>query len=256
MDHRPRTIVAVHGNGGGSTRFARVAQHLPAGVRFEAIDLPGFNGVPVDPNLSSVSDYADHLADLLDRIGENELLEAPRPIVLGHGIGGSIALDLASRRPGSMDGLILHAPVGADLDTRLIPRVMSTRPVRELARRLLSAKLTRPLWRQLTFPNGAPKADTDAFFEGYRNCASFGQMFEIINVEWFTGLAPVAGVPTVLLWGEHDRVLKAGQTAGFAAKVPEARTVIEPGWDHFPMLEQPEEYARVVADLADELAMR
>jgi len=244
------TIVAVHGNGGGSTRFARVADHLPARIRFEAIDLPGFNGVPVDDDLHSVADYADHLALLLDAHSDG----AARPIVLGHGIGGSIALDLASRRPNTLGGLILHAPVGADLDTRLIPRVMSTRPVRELARRLLSARLARPLWRRLTFPNGAPRADTDAFFEGYRNCSSFGQMFEIIDVDWFAGLDPVDDVASVLLWGENDRVLKAGQTAGFAAKVPEARTVIEPGWDHFPMLEQPEEYARVVADLADELA--
>lgn len=244
------TILAVHGNGGGGTRFERVAEHLPDdSVRFIHFDLPGFNGTPVDPAATDVAAYADKVAELI------ETLRRPDEpvVVLGHGIGGSIALDLASRRPDTMDALILHAPVGADLDTRLFPRIMKTRPMRELIRRMISAKPLRPIWRKLFFPIGAPRADTDTFFEGYRDCASFGQMFEIINVEWFDGLTPVTDVPVVLLWGEHDRVLKSGQTEGIAAKTPGAVKVIEAGWDHFPMLEQPEEYARVIAKLAEDL---
>lgn len=245
------TILAVHGNGGGGTRFENVAQHLPDdSTRFVYFDLPGFNGTPVDPSATDVAAYADKVANLIETLREpGEPL-----VVLGHGIGGSIALDLASRRPEVMDGLILHAPVGADLDTRLFPRVMSTKPVRELLRRMVAAKPFRPIWRKLFFPIGAPKQDTDTFFEGYRDCAAFGQMFEIINVEWFEALTPVTDLPTVLLWGEHDRVLKSGQTEGIAAKTPNAKKVIEAGWDHFPMLEQPQEYARVISTLATDLA--
>ncbi len=255
------TIVAVHGNGGGSTRFARVADHLPDGIRFEAIDLPGLNGAPDDPTLRSVEGYADRLADLLDAVvASADGAGGPdgpgqRPIVLGHGIGGSIALDLASRRPETMAGLILHAPVGADLDTRLFPRIMSTGPVRSLARRLIAAKPLRTIWGRLFFPTGAPAADLDTFFDGYQTSEAFGRMFEIITVEWFTPMAPVTDLPTVLLWGENDRVLKSGQAGAIEAKVPAARTVIEDGWDHFPMLEQPEEYARVVAELATSLVV-
>lgn len=245
-------VVAVHGNGGGSTRFDTVAGRFPPELHFDAIDLPGFNGIPVDPSLVSVADYADHLAQLLSASAPDGP-EDP-PVVLGHGIGGSIALDLASRTPELMAGLILHAPVGADLDTRLFPRIMSTPPVRELIRRLIAARLLRPIWSRIFFPSGADRATLDTFFEGYRSCRSFGQMFEIIDATWFEALSPVTGVPTVLLWGEHDRVLKSGQTDSIKAKAPNAEIVIEPGWDHFPMIEQPEEYARVVADLAHHLA--
>lgn len=255
----PVTIVAVHGNGGGSTRFARIPDHLPDGIRFRAIDLPGFNGAPDDPSLRSVEAYADRLADLLDEVvaeGAEPAADGPdaepgaRPIVLGHGIGGSIALDLASRRPEMMAGLILHAPVGADLDRRLFPRIMSTAPVRSLVKTLIAARPLRPIWRRAFFPIGAPAAELDTFFDGYRTCEAFGRMFEIIDVEWFTGLNPVSELPTVLLWGENDRVLKSGQADAIGSKAPEASTVVQDGWDHFPMLEQPEEYARVVADLA------
>ncbi len=239
------TIVAVHGNGGGSTRFGPMLAHVPDGVSVRAVDLPGFNGVPLDPALESVADYADRLAD--------ELAEHEAPILLGHGIGGSIALDLASRRPDTMAGLVLHAPVGADLDTRLFPKLMSTRPVRALIKRAISARPLRPLWRRAFFPTGAPREVLDEFFEGYRDCAAFSQMFDIIDHDWFESLSPVTAVPTVLLWGEHDRVLKSGQTDGIRAKVPEARVVVQPGWDHFPMIEQPEEYARVIAELATDM---
>ncbi|MEM7271678.1 MAG: alpha/beta hydrolase [Actinomycetota bacterium] len=242
-------VIAVHGNGGGSTRFSLVPRHLPDHVRFHAVDLPGFNGRPDDPSLQSVAAYADRLADLIAEVvgpGEQERL----PVVLGHGIGGSIALDLASRRPDTMAGLILHAPVGADLDRRLFPRIMATEPVRAMVRTLIAARPLRPIWRRLFFPVGAPAAELDTFFEGYRNCPAFGRMFDIITVEWFTTLVPLADVPTVLLWGENDRVLRSGQADAIAAKAPLARTVIRAGWDHFPMLEQPEEYADAVAELA------
>jgi pimeloyl-ACP methyl ester carboxylesterase len=249
MTEHPRVaVVAVHGNGGGSTRFDRVAGHFPATTRFVAIDLPGFNGVAVDPSLTDVAGYADRLAELIAEHRSSDSV-----VVLGHGIGGSIALDLASRRPETMDGLILHAPVGADLDTRLFPKIMSTTPVRELIRRMVAARPLRPIWRRIFFPIGAPKPDLDTFFEGYRSCESFGQMFEIIHAEWFDGLTPVTAVPVALLWGEHDRVLKSGQTDAIAAKAPHATRIVEAGWDHFPMLEQPEEYARVIARLADDL---
>ncbi len=218
---------------------------MTAGVTLEAIDLPGFNGVPLDPDVDSVPTYADRLGELIAG-GEP-------PVLLSHGIGGSIALDLVSRRPELVSGFILHAPVGADLDSRLFPRIMSTTIVRETIRRLIAAKLPRPLWRRLFFPTGAPDHDIDRFFDGYADCAAFGLMFEIITADWFESVAPVTGVPSVLLWGEHDRVLKSKQVDSIAAKVPEGRRVIHPGWDHFPMLEQPEEYARVVAQLAEEL---
>jgi pimeloyl-ACP methyl ester carboxylesterase len=240
------TIVAVHGNGGGASRFAEVLRILSGEVDFRAVTLPGFSGVPADPALRTVADYADRLSLELAATG-------PAPVVLGHGIGGSFALDLASRRPQLLGGLILHAPVAANLDTRLFPRVMQPKVVRATARRLISARTLRPLWRRLFFPHGAPRPVLDRFFDEYRTCASFAQMFDIIDAAWFTALEPVQGVPTVVLWGSGDRVLRAGQADAVLAKVPGAEVVVRHGWDHFPMLEQPEEYGREIVAIARRL---
>lgn len=241
------SLVAVHGNGGGASRYTTFTAAVGDRLHVQAVTLPGFSTTPRDPSLTTVAAYADRLAELF------EPFERP-PVVLGHGIGGSFVLDLASRRPEVMSGLILHAPVGANLDTRLFPRIMSTAPVRALAKRLIAARLPRPLWRRLFFPHGAPRPVLDTFFDEYRHCQAFGQMFEIISPAWFEALEPVHTVPTVVLWGEHDRVLRSGQADVILAKVPGAEVVVQPGWDHFPMIEQPEEYADAIIAIARRLA--
>ena len=238
-------IVAVHGNGGGASRYALVAPKMTGDVDFRAVTLPGFSTVPKDPALRTLSDYADRLAELCE--------DVERPVLLGHGIGGSMALDLASRRPEILGGLILHAPVGASLDTRLFPRVMGTRPARAFVRRAISARPLRPLLRRVFFPHGAPKTTLDTFFDEYRHCQAFGDMFDLIDRPWFDSVAPVTDLPAVLLWGEQDRVLRSGQADEIHAKVPAAEVVVRPGWDHFPMIEQPEEYASEVVAIARRL---
>ena len=248
--HRPLTIVALHGNGGGGERFARVVPAMPSGTTLYAPTLPGFSRRPRDPSLRTLTDYADHVAEELIEVARRDGIA---PVLLGHGIGGSIALDLVSRRPELVRALVLHAPVGADLDTRLFPRIMSTRPMRAAVKRVLSSRLARPVWRRLFFPYGAPKATLDEFFEAYRHCAVFGDMFEVITASWFDRLQPVRGVPSILLWGAEDRVLRSGQVDAIRAKVPDAEVVVREGWDHFPMIEQPEEYARELAAMAQRL---
>ena len=131
---------------------------------------------------------------------------------------------------------------------------MSSRPARGLVRRAISSRPLRPLLRRVFFPHGAPQATLDTFFDEYRHCEAFGDMFELIDRPWFDSVSPVTGVPTVLLWGEKDRVLRSGQTEEIRSKVPDAEVVIKQGWDHFPMIEQPEEYAREIVAIAQRLA--
>ncbi len=239
-------IVAVHGNGGGASRYAFVAPAMPDDVEFRPVTLPGFSTEPRDPSLRALGDYADRVADLF--------ADLDQPILLGHGIGGSIALDLASRRPELLGGLVLHAPVGASLDTRLFPRVMRTRVVRSAVRRGISSRLARPVLRRIFFPHGAPHEVLDVFFEEYRHCEAFGDMFDLIDRSWFDSITPVGDVPAVLLWGQNDRVLRSGQSDEIRSKLPDAEVVIREGWDHFPMIEQPQEYADEIVAIARRLA--
>ncbi len=236
------TVVAVHGNGGGAHRFARVVGQMPPGVRLVPITLPGFARVPRDPSFRSLADYADALAALVRA--------EPRPrLLLGHGIGGSIALELVQRHAADLDGLILHAPVGTRLNRRIFPRLMALPGAREGGRRILASRIMRPLFRRLLFSRTVPVAYTDRFFDEYGDCSVFSQMFDLISPAWFQGLRP-AVLPSALLWGADERLLSVDQADDYRALLPAAQVRTVPGWGHFPMIEQPRAYAAEVAVLA------
>lgn len=245
MNSTPLTLVALHGNGGGAFRFERIKSHLPADISFRAVTLPGFADKPADPALRTLRDYAAHLQILL--------AAEPRPLILlGHGIGGSLALEFAQHFAGQLDGLMLHAPVGARLESRFFPRLMALPGARAFGKWLFSARLARPLFKRLIFSRPVPNDILDRFFDEYRHCAVFGQMFELITPAWFNALRPV-DLPTVLLWGERERVLTVDQLQDYHRLCPNAVIRTVPGWDHFPMIEQPQEYAREISELARKL---
>lgn len=246
-------LVAVHGNGGGAMRFELAAPHAPVGVHWRAVTLPGFEGTPDRPGLTTMDAYGDALAELVR--AEQHAHPGSPTVVLGHGIGGSIALAMLQRDQAIVDGLILHAPVGASLDTRLFPRVMSLPGMKGVARALIASRVLRPLWRRLFFDAPIDRDYLDRFFAEYRRCVPFARMFDIITADWFDALRPIA-VPTVLLWGSGDRVLDAVQMAAFRRVAPGATHEIVEGWDHFPMIEDPSGYARHVSGIAAGLVNR
>lgn len=256
------TVIAVHGNGGGGFRWERLpdpldggAVDLPAGsapdavadttekarVSLDGITLPGFQGTPLPAGTVTMETFSDAVAEVA-------LTTAGRIVLLGHGIGGAITLDLAARHPQLVDGLILHSPVAVDLDTRLFPKLMKRRFVRTAAKRVISSKPVRLLASRFLFPN-APQDYSDRFLREYGRAEGFEVMFDILDAEWFDGL-PAVTVPTVILWGERDRVLDVRQAETLERAIPHATRQIEHGWGHYPMIENPDDYARSVAGIA------
>jgi pimeloyl-ACP methyl ester carboxylesterase len=197
--------------------------------------------------LRSLRQYALLLGQLVESI--------PRPrVLLGHGIGGSIALELAQVVDGpELDGLILHAPVGAHLDTRWFPQLMAFPGIRDLGRQLFASPLLRPFFRNMLFSGAVPRAYTDQFFDEYVACSAFGQMFDLITPEWFARLHDVS-VPTTILWGAADSVLTVDQLQEFKRLLQDAYEVRIVGWGHFPMAEAPRSYADEVGTIAQALA--
>jgi len=241
------TIIAVHGNGGGGERFTLIGPHLEQmddTVSLHAPTLPGFGGLP----LGRVDDL-DALADALAT--EVRSVEGPR-ILLGHGIGGSVALHLLGRDPAVADGLILHAPVGTRLDTRWFPRLMRPSWIRNLVPRVIANPLARPILRRLALRQVDPDV-ADRVLAAYGRAEAFGKMFEWLTAEWFDGLPVQADLPAIVLWGQRDGVLDADQRGDYHRLLPRAREVTVPDWGHFPMLDRPEAYARTIAALAREL---
>ncbi|MEM8904418.1 MAG: alpha/beta hydrolase [Actinomycetota bacterium] len=240
------TIIAVHGNGGGSFRFERLRPHVPGHVNFVAVDLPGFGGRPLPQRPATMELLAGALRDEI-------AAQAAPVVVLGHGIGGSIAL--SALQDVDVAGLVLHAPVAARLDTRWFPRLMRPTPVRAAVQRAISSAPARFIGRRLLFRDGdVPRSYVDRFLGEYRHAEAFADMFDLLTAEWFDGLEPLA-IPTTILWGDGDRVLGADQATDLLRVVPDASTETVEGWGHFPMIEQPESYLSRIVDISRTLVI-
>ena len=102
-----RPLLLLHGYGGAAWNFAELVPLL--GSRPLVVpDLPGHGGSAPLPAARSLAPYADAVAGLLDG-----------PVgVLGHSMGGVVALRLAERHPQLVDRLVLAAPAGISSSSR------------------------------------------------------------------------------------------------------------------------------------------
>jgi pimeloyl-ACP methyl ester carboxylesterase len=97
-------FVCLHYWAGSGREWAEVAAELGPEYTCLTPNLGGFGGAPAPASGFSVAAYADSVAAL---IAENNLASF---VLVGHSMGGKIALDLASRRPAGLRGLALLTP--------------------------------------------------------------------------------------------------------------------------------------------------
>ena len=98
------TLVFLHYFGGSSRAWAPVIECLRDEFRCIAPDLRGFGASDAAPESYSVDDAADDLSALI------ESLQLERYVLVGHSMGGKIALEMAARQPRGLCSLILLAP--------------------------------------------------------------------------------------------------------------------------------------------------
>lgn len=219
-------LVALHGDGGGAFQFARLPSRFSPAVAFHAPTLPGFAGLLRDPRVASLRDFADLLAGFLID------LDPPR-VLLGHGLGAAIVFELLSAHSQLVAGAILHDPPGPKGDL-IVPWRGRT------SRRLLLA--------------------TPQFGRERRARALVGSaLAEEIGEEWLERLLRSDLLLETPGWlaAARSRWKKVNVAAcllhgrkqldpRWSELLPAAETLQMPAWGKFPMMENPEEYARTV----------
>ncbi|WP_238008139.1 alpha/beta hydrolase [Dactylosporangium sp. AC04546] len=99
-------VLLIHGNCSSSGFWEPLLRHLPAHWRIVAPDLRGYGdspALPVDAT-RGVRDFADDIAPLLTSFGT-------KPVVVGHSLGGGVAMQLLLDHPDAIAALVLEAPV-------------------------------------------------------------------------------------------------------------------------------------------------
>lgn len=242
-------VLLVHGNGGANARFQlfrQIAEEQGADYRIHLPQLPGFEGRPLPKSGEPWTWFLDALAETVAAGGDGPW------VYYGHGIGGSVLLEWA--RQGWTNGagqsfqpqkVLLHGIIGASLEHRLFPKVMKPMIVRQTMKALIAAPALRPLWERKLFlmPAAIPEDLRRQFFADYDRCEAFSLFFDLITPDWYRAVQATIGQEAFhFIWGDKERVIASKYLAYWQNDFPQADFTIIKGWDHFPMLEQPQEF--------------
>jgi pimeloyl-ACP methyl ester carboxylesterase len=219
-----RAVVILHG-GAGPTSVNGFADLLAdaTGSRVIVPTHPGFGGTSRPEALATIEGLAEVYALLLDA------LELEDATVIGNSIGGWITAEIALRHPSRLGRIALMDAVGVEVEGH--PVTVGLAP----------AQLAEYAWYD---PSKAPSLDPTTLPPAVRDI--LGGNFAALAVYGGsmtdpTLLGRLAGidVPTLVLWGEADRIVDADYGRAFAEAIPGARFELLSRTGHVPQMETP-----------------
>ena len=233
------TTVVLHGIGSAATQFGRVLLGLqPHTRRIVAPDLPGhgFSAAPSGP--MSADALFSTLCELLEPLDDEPL------VLVGNRLGGALSLRYALEHPQRVQGLVLVSPAGAQMTPAewqaLLAsfRMHSTQDARLLMQRLYHRT---PLYMP-------------AFASGLRNSLQRRAVREMLESVTPADLPKPERLreltmPTLLLWGQSERILPASSLSYFRQHLPAHALIEEPeGFGHCPHIDAPARLSQRVID--------
>lgn len=246
-----RCDVFVHGFTAEAANWFRFARQLEGERCLVVPDLPGFGRSGHDPAWSyAIPAQTARLRDFLQAI------RAPAPYhLVGSSMGGHIVLTYAVEHPGEVASLALidaggvASPVPSEHARRYAATGRTAFDVRSHAD--FDAMVAMAMHEQPWLPGVVRAALADGFIaRNDRHLAIFAQIF---GKDLLDARLPEIRVPTLVLWGDQDRLLHVSMARVLGAGIPHARVEILPGIGHLPFLEDPagtaERYARFRAGL-------
>lgn len=231
---RGSPLVLVHGVGGDADQWAFVYGALAAKHRIIALDLLGF-GRSDKPTI----DYrVEVYVELLDRF--LTALGIPRASLLGHSFGGWIVASFALAFPQRVDRLVLVDSAG--MGTPVLPvdlNVSTRRNMREVFEfmfddpRMVSDGLV-----DLAYGLHLDRNDGPTIRSALATLASTREKLD--------GKLGALTTPTLLVWGENDRLTPLAMAREFDSALPNAELVVIPRCGHLPLIENPTAFSNAV----------
>ena len=248
-------LVLVHGLATTRVIWRHVLPLLERGRRLITLDVPGFGGSPPAGRGFVLEEVAEEIAAGLESAG----VEPPYDLV-GHSMGGAVALTLAARDPEAVRRLVLVASAGLRPMPAAAARAFgafaaAAIPVRRrgapladfgLGRRLLMAPGT-------VDPASIPPADVRALLAASRGATRIAEALSTVASADMRPLLAKLPVPVGAVWGARDRIVPSGGTHTVQQIRPEAPIATVPGAGHILMVERPDEFAAALEDVLDRL---
>lgn len=249
-DGKP-VMLMVHGFGADKDNWTLLAQELrdvlPA-YRLIAVDLPGFGENTRDEKLRF-----DIVSQTLRLKGFVDALDLPALHLVGNSMGGFIAATYTANYPDEVKTLALLANAGVDMPVKSqfalgIDQNKNALLVKDQAdfQRLMAFLFVNP--PTIPKPIQAYFAELAVASQDYNNNVFWQMVMGGGNLE---PILPTIQQPTLIVWGDTDRVLDKSMVQVMRPLLPNERVVILKDTGHLPQVERPVE---VAAELQEFLA--
>ncbi|MCQ4121004.1 alpha/beta hydrolase [Rhodococcus sp. FXJ9.536] len=259
-------LLLIHGIGDNSSTWTEIIPHLARNYTVIAPDLLG-HGRSDKPRADySVAGYANGMRDLLSTLGIDNVT------VIGHSLGGGVAMQLAYQFPQMVDRLVLVSAGGVTKDVHPLLRLASLPVINEAVKllrvpgamptvRLLGGMVaerdgtrlvpgilfhdTRDLVRILG--DLADSTAHEAFVRTLRAAVDWrGQVATMLDRCYLT-----EDLPVQLIWGDQDAIIPVTHAHLAHAAMPGSHLEIFRGVGHFPFRDDPIRFLRTVETFLD-----
>lgn len=262
----------VHGLGGASIDWTDFAGLLRDELAIEAIDLPGFGrSGPARGDDYSLAAHARTVIGYLEVSGRG-------PVHLfGNSMGGAISILVAVQRPDLVRTLTLVSPAVPDLKLRahvlktdwrfafLLVPMLGMKALRKLGQTPVEARVKGTIALCLADPSRLPKQRFDDFVsetearagKPWVETAMLRSTRGLVRSQFLhnrTGWNDMRKIsaPTLVLWGDQDKLVAPDLAPYVAAEIPNARLLVLEDVGHVAMIEDPVTSARAVVALLED----
>jgi pimeloyl-ACP methyl ester carboxylesterase len=250
------TVLLIHGIGGDWRTWEPVLDGLARQHRVVAVDLPGHGGSAKGAGDYSLGALASALRDLGGALG------IERATVVGHSLGGGVAMQFSYQFPERCERLVLVSSGGLGPDVGLVLR-LATLPGSELflsltapaARSLinLAASAGRALRLRPAYDAEFYARTFAALADPDTRAAFLGTLRGVVGTRGQLVDAPdrlylAEHMPTLIVWGGHDAVLPVDHGHAAQEAMPGSRLEIFQDAGHLPQLDDPSRFIAVMDD--------
>jgi pimeloyl-ACP methyl ester carboxylesterase len=224
---RGKPLVFIHGWLGSWRYWVPAMEELSTRYRTYALDLWGFGDSDKLSSEYNLAAYVELLGEFIDKLGMDVL----RPTLVGHALGGVVALQYAAQAPDRVEQVM---GVSVPLAGEAINKTLSTFSGNGDA----LARLVQKRARFDEIDMEAHKADADAIS---------GSVRSVMDHDLRPALSPLQ-TPVLLLYGEHDPVIRPPQAEWMHGFDDNIRPILMDGAQHFPMLEERNKFNRLLME--------
>lgn len=250
-------VVFIHGLLGSHRDWTDLLAGLSDDHRALAPDLVGHGASAKPVGDYSLGAHAATLRDLLDHLGIETVT------LVGHSLGGGIALQFAYLFPERMQRLVLVSSGGLGRELSLLLRA-ATLPGAEWVLPVIASRWvlgsSEVIARGLSKVGLLTESDTNRAWERFlllgdvqSRRAFLATSRAVIDpggqtVTALHRLSAIAAVPTMLIWGAKDRLIPSFHALDAQRAIPHSRVEVFELAGHFPHLDEPERFGRVLRE--------